>query len=751
MSSCALDGLPAVLSWSASTRSPPPTLPPAAVPAAPPVVPPTAGAAGASGSALSRELTDFLVELQVALQKHAFYPADHPLVDAAADGVAARLTALLAERPVLSLGVARRQLIVDGVATDASNGLLRELSGKLHRNHVGAVKLRQGIARAEVADLLATLGAEPLRDAEALGLRADELNARWTHARLFPLTFGQLELVDDDDEATHGEAGGATGGPGPRGGRAAELWAGLARAAMASGERARAAEEAPSLEPALVAQAIDAHEREVAYDQVVVGYLLQITDAVRDGQAGDTAGLSRRMSRLVRSLSPETLSTLLAMGGDALQRRSFVLDASQAVSVDAIVELLRAAAAAERRPISDSMLRMLTKLARHAETEDPGRRRTAEVSLREHVGRLVGEWSLTDPNPEAYRAVLDRFAQRAGAAEGASADQAGTDCEPERVLRIALEIDADGPPVRRALDALVATGAPGIAGALELAECAPQAALAERIWATLLSHDALRALLARPQVDTALLERVAHHHGPEAVALLLDALEASEDAAWRERIGAVAASLGQEVGPEVVRRAVRAEPGVQCEMLAILGRLPTLPLGFNAEAYLRSADARVRREAARLALREPGLPSVSVWNRLLRLALEDGDAWVVRAGLAAAERLCSPEAIALMLLRVQRGDLDAGLRAAVVRFVASRRDEALVPWLVARVVERTPVLRRQRLRERCPEMLAALEALAADWASDARAKGVLALAAKAPDADVRQAVVPRSARAATSD
>ena len=69
-------------------------------------------------SALSSDLADVLIELSIALHKHAMYPEGHPSLSPACERVAQRLDPLLAERGTLSLGVARDQLVIEGVATD---------------------------------------------------------------------------------------------------------------------------------------------------------------------------------------------------------------------------------------------------------------------------------------------------------------------------------------------------------------------------------------------------------------------------------------------------------------------------------------------------------------------------------------------------------------------------------------------------------------------------------------------------------
>src|SRR5437879_13526015 len=90
---------------------------------------------------LSRDLADFLIELSIALHKHAMYPEGHPSLAPAAAGVTRRAELLLEDRSTLSLGVARQQLVIEGVATDAKNPVLSELAGRLHRHHLGAVTL----------------------------------------------------------------------------------------------------------------------------------------------------------------------------------------------------------------------------------------------------------------------------------------------------------------------------------------------------------------------------------------------------------------------------------------------------------------------------------------------------------------------------------------------------------------------------------------------------------------------------------
>jgi hypothetical protein len=218
--------------------TPAPNNPPS--PATPPSTPTPAGGAPA---VLSRDLADFLVEFSIALQKHAIYPKGHPLLNSSVANVARRLESLLVDRMSLAIGVARRQLVIEGVATDPSHPLLQELAGKLHRHHLGAVKFTRGIDRAELSDSLATLGAEAAKGAPPLGMTAAEVSARWSHVRIFPLTYDRLELLDNEpNEVPKDESQ-------IRASRAAELRVGLARAALMTD----AANDDAELEPTAVA------------------------------------------------------------------------------------------------------------------------------------------------------------------------------------------------------------------------------------------------------------------------------------------------------------------------------------------------------------------------------------------------------------------------------------------------------------------------------------------------------------------
>ncbi|HEX3533738.1 MAG TPA: hypothetical protein VHT23_05925 [Gemmatimonadaceae bacterium] len=698
------------------------TAPPSA-PAAP--TPPKAAVA------ISRELADFLLELSITLNKHAIYPSKHPLLDLAIYGVANRLALLFNEnRDSLSIGVARRQLIIEGVATDPYNPVLKELAQRLHKHHVGALKFVRGISREELADVLAALALDPIRTEKPIGHDLERVGDLWEHVRFFPLTYDRLQLIEDDGS---GEA------PGPdqmAAGRATQLWIGLARAALvsdtsgASSPQRDEADDNTALEPATVARAIDEHQREEAYDQVIVGYLLQIGEELRTADGPEAVGLQRRVSRLVGSLKESTLGKLLEMGGDKAQRRKFLLDASQGITVEAVIDLVKAASAAEGQTVSHSMLRMLSKLAHHPSTG--GQRQRTDPTIRDVMRRLVDDWSLDDPNPEAYRKVLENMSSSRSIGS-AAANAVPTECEPERMVQIAIEVGAMGPQVRSAMSTLCNSGRASIL--LDLVERAPDADAGAPVWEFLLGERILDTLLSQQRMDFPLIGRFARRIGIPAVAPLLAATKVYEDAKMRAQFYDLLESLGDGVGPAVADAIVGAAPLVQRELIALLGRLSTVPPNFSPAQHLVNPEPLVRREVVRLLLRDP-----SARNEAAMAALTDQDDRVVFVGLTAAQEKSPPGAIDLIKQRVDRGELDSQLRTMGIRLVAQQKSQEVLDWLLGFVVSETRWSRRAKLRPSTPEMLAALSVLALGWGDDPAVASVLGLAEQSKDAEVRAKV-----------
>jgi hypothetical protein len=683
---------------------------------------------------LSRELADFLLELSIAFHKHAIYPDGHPLVGAAVVAVERRLALLFTERNGVSFGVARSQLVIEGVATDETHPVLRELAGRFHRHHLAAVRFTTVPTREVIASFLRTVAADGARLEKPLGLRGAEALEAWPGIALFPLSFSRLELLD-------GQA--AEDAAAVPASRAAELWVGLARAALGDaaqpdGRQAPGGvtDEDGGADPVAVARAIETHARDVAYDQVVVGYLLQMAGELRGAPEAEAAPLRRRISRLVRNLNGDTLTHLLEMGGSSTQRQRFVLDASEGLAVDAVVELVQAAASASEQTISHSMLRMLGKLATHAEVGTDRVRPAADMALREQVRRLVEGWKLEDPNPEGYRTALDAMSR-------SLPEPAGTDgrvpCEPTRVVCMAIETGCAG---RAALDAVDHLANERLAHLLDLLDEAPRegtpgwtAALFRTRVAT---EGRLRALLAAERVEVALVARLARTLGESAVPALLDALVAASDRDARPLLDLLV-TLGPGVGEQCAARLAVGSRTPPRLMLAVLARLAELPAAFSVTPFTAHADPDVRREAFKILLRRPATRELAVCT-----ALADADERLVWSGMTAAMAGCPERAVALLMRRADDHALRPELRALGVRTLGTVREERVRDWLMARVRTRARFTGRVRLAAKSPEMLAAVAALAGGWRDDPTAQAALELARRSHDAEVRAAAALRA-------
>jgi hypothetical protein len=681
-------------------------------------------------------LSEFLIELSISLNKHSMYPDGHPSLWPAAMAVTQRAALLLDDRPSLSLGVARQQLVIEGVATDPRHPVLGDLAGRLHRHHLGAVTFTRGLRAEEVAAALKLLALEADRTGDPLGMGSPERLKQWEHIRLHPLTYERLELVDDG-----ADAGGLKG---------AQLWVGLARAALAAEGNA---EQPSSVEPVVIARAIDEHAKSEAYDQVIVGYLLQIADELRHSGGADVLALQRRTSRLVRALKPETLRRLVAMGGDIAQRKKFVLDATHGMAVDAVLEIVRAAADSSQQVISHGLVRMLSKLANHAQHGADRVRPQADAALRDQVTRLLSGWRLLDPNPDSYSVALQGIATETGDNAGAADAEAAQApvafaAEPRRIVETALEVGSSGPIVGRALDRALAGD--DLSHVLETLET-PDAggALGYALWQRLTSPGAVARIVSADPPNFAALDRLLPRLNAAAIEPLLDSLAESQSRATRRGLLDRAGRIQADIGAAVVKRLADPRWFVQRNMLVLLEALPRVPPDFSLEPFLAHSDPRVRREAVKLQLKMAraaedigGKGSGPGREGALRAALQDRDPRTLRIALAVVQEDWPEALVPLVVAVVERAETPVELRVLAVRALGRSRSTRAFEALLQLTRGRRTFFGRHKLPAKRPEYLAALTALATGWAGNPRALEILARAAVSDDPDVRNATEP---------
>jgi len=679
-------------------------------------------------AALSRELADFLIELSIALHKHAMYPEGHPSLAPAAAGLTRRAEHLFEERTTLALGVARQQLVIEGVATDPKNPLLSELAGRLHRHHLGAVTFHRGLRITEVVDVLKTLAAEAERTGQPLGLGPPEQLRAWDHVRLHPVTYERLELLQEDDQAALSADGKSAR---ERGLHGAQLWVGLARAALSAEAMASEDGPPPATEPSVIAKAIDERQNNAAYDQVIVGYLLQIADELKHTGGAEAAALRRRTSKLVGALQPGTLRRLIEMGGDNAQRTKFAIDATHGLAVDAVLEIVRAMADASHKTVSEPLVRMLSKLAQHAEQGTVEARPQADEALREQVRDLLQGWTLEDPNPDAYTQALQKMS--AAAPFHAARSEWQQSAEPLRIVQTALETGVLGFGAWRAIERLVAERHVG--DLVDLLAVSPPSPDVGPLWTRVTSPDVVRELASAEPPDFTTLDRVLPRLPVDGFEPLLDVLGASESRTTRRGLLDRLARAPRELGPVIATRLARDIPWyVTRNLLLILDGLPALPDGFRAAAFIAHEDLRVRREALKVSLKVPAEREPALLG-----ALRDADPRMVRVALTAALDDCPASALPLITEIVHDQGVASELRVLAIKVLGRVRNVAALTALLEIADGGTNWLGRPRLAARSLELLAALMALAAGWRNDGRASGLLALAAASNDPDIRNA------------
>lgn len=667
---------------------------------------------------LSRELSEFLIELSIGVHRYAMYPPNHPSLAPVVENIVGRLSELFEERRSLSIGVAQRQLVIEGVATDQKHPVLSDLAQRLHDHQLGAIGLNKGVTATEVSGFLEQLAKDPERDGVPLGLIPTGEAPRWEHAHLHGVGYEQLQMMDEE--------GAQLGGMD----RATTLWLGLAQAALGSDEPLESVPDAET-----IARSIEGHRGEAGYDEVIVDYLLQLAGELRDEGGGESEKVRRRVSKLIDELDDGTLDQLIRFGGSTARRRRFLLDANQSLAVDSVMKVLSAAAASEEQSISHSMTRLLTKLATHAERGSATVRSQADTALRENVEALISGWELKDPNPEEYTNVLDAMSRSAPIFQTPEETE-GNISGAERLVEMALEVDAYGPIVGKALSDLIEEGGTGVL--LDRIKQAPASSrIANQFRQHLTSPSQFRKILAGGQIDDAALHGLIEQMGAGAVDPLLDVLADSDSRAVRRRVFDALVSMGPFVAQRTVERLEQDHRWfVLRNMLALLQRLEHVPDEFDPQPFVEHADERVRREALPLALRKPALR-----DRTLVGSLSDSDERIVRMGLLELQQGVPDAVVPTLVNRVVKpGERSDEIKTLAAKVLGTSRAALARKTLLDLATSGKTMFGKAKLAGSSPVVLAAVHGLATGWPDEEDVKAVLEQAARSKDPDVRGAV-----------
>ena len=693
--------------------------------------------------ALSRELTEFLIELSIAIHQHGMYPPGHPSLEPAAIQATDRVTYLLKERGKLSFGAARDQLVIEGVASDVDNPLLRELAGRLRRHHLGAISFHQGVSKHEIVEFLMLMAEEPDVTGQPLGLAPRERREQQPNIQMHSVAYDSLRLIDDDgavDEDQEGQAART---------RYAQLWMGLAKAAVLRGGREDQssgrssdqdahgeADEAPR-DPAAVARAISEHSESEAYDQMIVGYLLQIVQELRVASGPEAVQLNQRMGDLVAAMEPGALSRLLKMGGDSGQRHQFLVNASRGLKGDSVLRLVEAASHSEEKKVSQPMLRMLGKLAQHADGVPGAQRQHALESIQEQVVDLVTGWSGEDPNPQGYSTALAEMST--AEPDIAMAQVQMAKAEPRRIVDMAFEMDVAGESVTNAVKQLIETE--DAFWLLARVNDNKSSALTQSlIGSTQEFGRLLQHMLENEAVDRSTFGMLLELVGESAVEPMMRALVDTESRQFRRLLMDRLVTLQPDAGALAARHLDDPRWYVTRNMLRLISGGEIAPEDFVPDAYLQHEDHRVRYEALRLCTHLGRGREKAVIG-----GLTDTKKKTVRFALNAALVDCPAAALPYVAPLALSGPTDIRLLAVQVlqTVVGQTARNAFL-----KITQSTRGLVRRKHPPKDPVYLAALRALY-PYRDGRHVRAVLKLAQRRPDPEIAAAARHGSGARAT--
>jgi hypothetical protein len=656
-------------------------------------------------------------ELALAVHKRGIYPASHPMLHGSVDALARRFQAVLSQRSQLSVGVSRRRLVVDGIATDENNSLLADFAERLYEHEIGVVTFLTNVERGTLEEFISEIAVSPTRGAAPLGAGGRSQLTRWNNLVLTRVAFDRLELMDGERAESEREA--------PKTGRSAELWLGLARAALTGGSLDGTLDD-----PQRLAESVDRQVDREGYDAAILGVLRQVIGELDDGELRDSL-LRQRVSDLVQNLDDTTLSKLLHMGGDTTGRAVFLERACESLTAAAVVRLTRVAASDAGVPVAGAMLRLLAKLARDADSRRPTSR-SVDRALRSVIRKMLADWKLIDPNPEAYTLVLEGIATNGSESQ----PDLGRDlCEAERILQIGIATDSIGPSVEAALARLIA--ASGVAAAVDCLIACDPSPLRDSLVDRLINESTFREELARDRPSVPVLQHAVARLRVDAVDALVQELErrGDGDAVWivglLTRIGTPGIPAMGEMLPSLSPRALR-------HLIGVFDQCDAWPATSDPLAYARHGDPVVRREALRYALKRE-----ATRDRAMLAGLRDSDVRNFNLALSAINGACAIEVARAVIARLESPELTDQLRARSIRALGESSHSEVLIWLEKRATTRHWLFRTVRLRKPSLELTAIVTALAGRDDNRPESRRVLALAQRSRNRDLQRAASRR--------
>jgi hypothetical protein len=721
-----------------------------------------------------QEIRELLIRLAVALGRRRAYTAGHPMVQKSEEQVLEALRTLLESRPTLALGVARKELLVDGAPLEGRLSAINDLAERLHRRGVGSLSFESGVTTDSLRGALDWLTAPPPVDGSFNSAGHPDLpgivirGIAYDHFTLADQGTSNQERVKDlwrelasiamegegpgapdrDGEGRrrgdghHGSAGGGRGSApgeerrrGGSGGEGGEGEAGEGPSGAGEGGEARGSPEGgldlADATPEEVASAIERRVHHEGYAKRMAFVLVSLADQVAHAPAAQRKELGERLRAVLQRLAESSISRIIQSVAGGSARRRFLSQLIDVLPVSAVIEWLEVAARANEQELSHHLLRLLTKLSSLA--GDDGANPAPEDALRGAARDLVADWGLSDPNPAEHLGLLDHIALFDGAADGdPDGDMGIQELGTARLVQMALELGEAGDDTLHAADRLVSQGY--VVQLFAWLDAVPTTPASIALREHLTSAGSILEVLLQDPPDLAAVGALLPTVEIRSAPALLDVLEGSADRHIRRLVFNHLSTMGPDLGPLLLSRMEGASWYVLRNLLALLREVQpppgvktdwSIPRGKMTE-LMHHEQPKVRQEAFRILITDPVARTAALWT-----ALDDDDEALARVALeAVADRTVplSPELANRILLFIRRMEGNDPLVTRAIQALGVHPLPLVRDWLVEHVGRRTRILRRLKLHEGRPTVAPALEVLGRLYGDDPAVRPLLELA-----------------------
>jgi hypothetical protein len=706
----------------------------------------------------------WLKQFSVVMHRWYSYPPKHPSRVASQETALAALCLALGAQGEIVIAVSRHQLSVGGLFSDAKNPTLGELAERLHRHGIGTITLRDGITDAEFDALLERVTRQRTNDAEDEAVRERPIGS---HVAVEMLSYDGLALSEEEtddargpdgtgdrlwrelaefalagwdgvDDFGEGGGGGASQIDGDSAGAIAADTADTAIVEQApqptdrrTGTFSLATELPAAMNAGNIARVINARAGDPQFAATALQSLIKIgRHARKRGRAG-SGTVAARLRETMQALNPDTLKSLLFAEKDPARQRLLFLQGVDALPVSAVLDWIEAAAGSSGQSISQHLLRLLRKLSSQTRRRRDAGPDEGGEALREAARQLIDNWFHEINETDEHTELLEQIA---GYDTPDAPLDAGEAAGSDRLLQIALETESFGADVLTAVDRMIQSRRIGRMLSLLDAEGHSDVA-GPAIHAHLVADETLRRILLSEPIDFDGAQQLLDRCGPVQADAMLDALSISESKATRQLIIDRLRDIGEAARDSVIARLDGAPWYVQRNLLSLLGGMPTPPEGVALDVFLRHEQPTIRVEAVKLLARYPDRREYAIHE-----GLADTDALVVRAALEAGAQGFPRRSVARLLQVLAKTEEGSELRIRGIPLLEQIPLPGARDWLLTIVGQnRGFIFRRWQLRQKSPEVLAALRVLAAKWSGDPLVARTFALARKSVDAHLREA------------